>query len=59
MFTEKKTLSQIIYQLFCISIKRDIIQGNVSQTFVHVNIQCLDDRYPKLTIYISEFILDS
>ena len=24
-----------------------------------VNIQCLDDRHPKLKIYISELILDS
>ena len=25
----------------------------------HVNIQCPDERYPKLKIYISELILDS
>jgi hypothetical protein len=25
----------------------------------HVNMECPDDRYPKLDIYISELILDS
>jgi len=25
----------------------------------HVNIECTDDRYPKLQIYILELILDS
>jgi len=42
------------------SMKSDIIlQRSVSLTSVHVNIVCPDDRYSKLTIYISEFILDS
>jgi len=30
-----------------------------SYILAHVNIECLDDRYPKLKIYISEMILDS
>jgi hypothetical protein len=25
----------------------------------HVNTECLDDRYPKLKIYVSELVLDS
>jgi len=42
------------------SRKRDIIlQGSVSQPFVHVNIGCPGDRYSKLIIYILEFVLDS
>jgi hypothetical protein len=27
-------------------------------SLAHVNIECSDDRYPKLKIYVSELILD-
>jgi hypothetical protein len=30
-----------------------------SYILAHVNIECLNDRYPKLKIYISDVILDS
>jgi len=34
-------------------------QPRIPHIFSHVNIECSDDRYPKLKMYISELILDS
>ena len=64
-FTRETNLSVLVYHIpvrfpiFCL-VETSLIRKITAESHIlaHVNIECPDDRYPKLKIYISEPILD-